>query len=101
MFNAVIQNILNEKKKLSCALIVTKRAFGSVCLNNLWLKLYRSGLDGKLLRFIKAMYTNEKSCVRNCNTLSDYFEYAIGLQQGEIMSQIFFALFVNDLEPFF
>ena len=46
------------------------------------------------------MYTSVKSCVRNCNNYSEYFECAIGLRQGEVMSSIMFAMFINDLELF-
>ena len=46
------------------------------------------------------MYSQVKSCVRKCSTLSDYFDIAVGLKQGEIMSPILFALFVDDLELF-
>ena len=52
VFNAIIQKMLNDKKRLFCALknlIDMKRAFDSVSLNSLWLKLYRSGVDGKCL----------------------------------------------------
>jgi len=36
--------------------------------------------------------------VKSCNSYSEYFEYAIGLRQGEIMSPVMFSLFVEDIE---
>ena len=39
-----------------------------------------------------------KSCVRHCNEYSEYFDIAVGLRQGEIISPILFSLFVEDLE---
>ena len=44
------------------------------------------------------MYTSVKSCVRNCNNYSEYFECAVGLRQGEVMSPIMCAMFINNLE---
>ena len=36
--------------------------------------------------------------MKSCNSYSEYFEYAIGLRQGEIMSPVMFSLFVEDIE---
>ena len=46
------------------------------------------------------MYENVKSCVKHCSSYSDYFNYAVGLRQGEVMSPLLFSLFVEDLELF-
>ena len=63
-------------------------------------KIYRKGLNGKLFRIIKNMYSTVKSCVKGCNSYSDYFECAVGLKQGEVISPVLFSLFVDDLELF-
>ena len=47
------------------------------------------------------MYQKVKPCVRSCGQYSDFFEYSVGLRQGEIMSPILFSLFVDDLELIF
>jgi len=51
-----------------------------------------------MLHLIKDMYNNVKSCVRGCNSLSEYFNCVVGLKQGEVMSPILFSLFIEDLE---
>lgn len=53
-----------------------------------------------MLRIGRDMYQKVTSCVRNCNNYSEYFEYAVGVKEGEIMSPILFSLFVEDLELF-
>jgi hypothetical protein len=58
------------------------------------------GLDGKLLVMFKAMYAVVKSCVKSCNSFSDFFDISIGLRQGQNNSPAMYALFLNDLELF-
>jgi hypothetical protein len=77
-----------------------KKCFDTIYRSALWLKLNKNGIQGKLLRIVRDMYQRVKSCVRNCNNYSEYFEYAVGLKQGEIMSTILYSLFVEDLELF-
>ena len=82
-----------NNKRLYCAFIDLKRAFDSINRNGLWYKIYRLGLNGKLLRVIKDMYTKVKSCVRVNNSYSDFFDNYVGLMQAEIISPIMFAIF--------
>ena len=56
------------------------------------------GLNGKLLRIIRAMYDKVKCCVRPCNSYSDFFAISVGLKQGETLSPVLFSLFLEDLE---
>ncbi len=53
-----------------------------------------------MLRIVRSMYFTVKSCVRHCGTYSDFFEYAIGLRQGEVLSPLMFSVFLEDLELF-
>ena len=98
VLNAIIQKILNEKGRLFCAFIDLKRAFDSVYLNGLWFKLHK--INAKMLRIIKDMYNKVKSCVRGCNSYSDFFGCGVGLKQGRVMSPLLFSLFIEDLELF-
>ena len=68
--------------------------------NGLWFKLIKNGVDGKLLRIIRSMYSQVKSCVRHFGSLSDFFKCDVGLLQGEIISPILFSLFLADIETF-
>ena len=53
--------ICSEKKKLFCAFIDYKKAFDSVQ----WGKLLNSGVNGKVLRVIRDMYTKTKIMCEN------------------------------------
>ncbi|MCG8049041.1 MAG: reverse transcriptase family protein, partial [Candidatus Thiodiazotropha endolucinida] len=98
----VLQNLINmylkKKQKLYCAFIDLKRAFDTVYRHGLWYKMIKYGIDGKLIKLLRNMYSKVKSCVRHLNCLSDFFNSDIGLFQGEIMSPFLFSLFINDVE---
>ena len=101
ILNAVISKILHNKRRLYCAFIDLRKAFDCVIRNALWYKKHRFGINAKLFfSIIKNMYSNIKSCVRNCHRYSDFFDCAFGLRQGEVMSPILFSLFIEDLELF-
>ena len=93
---SVVQHFLNEKKRLYAVYVDMLKCFDSIYRNALWLKMYKSGIQGKILRIIKNIYENVKSCVKACSTYSEYCNYAVGLRQGEVMSPILFSLFVED-----
>ena len=56
------------------------------------------GVDGKIVKLLRSIYSSVKSCVKHLNCLSDFFSSNIGLFQGELMSPILFSLFINDIE---
>ena len=94
----LIQHVLNDNRRLYCAFVDLRKAFDSVYRNGLWLKLYKAGISGKMLRIIKSIYDQVKSCVKHCSNYSEFFDTFVGLRQGEVMSPVLFALFIEDLE---
>ena len=100
ILQSLIDKKIKNKKKLYCAFVDLKRAFDSVYRNGLWFKLIKNGVDGKILKIIRSMYSQAKSCVRHFGSLSDFFKCDVGLLQGEIISLILFSLFLADLETF-
>ena len=52
----------------------------------IWHKLLKLGINAKMLRIIRDMYNNVKTCVRSCHSYSDFFECAVGLKHGEVIS---------------
>ena len=95
---SLIQKYINENKRLYIIYVDMMKCFDSIYRNALWLKLYKVGIQGKLLRIVTDMYEKVKSCVKLNSSYSDVFQYAAGLRQGEVMSPLLFSLFVDDLE---
>lgn len=96
----LIDMYLDQKKRLYCTFIDYRKAFDSVWRHGLWLKCLKSGIKGKILEVIKNMYGNIKSCITSNGRLSEFFECNVGVRQGENLSPLLFALYVNDLESY-
>jgi len=98
-FNSVIELLKHYRKKLHCIFIDFSRAFVSVWRIGLWKKLLSSNVNGIFFRVVISMYNNIKFCVfsRNENKYSDDFICNCGVRQGESLSPILFAVFLNDL----
>jgi hypothetical protein len=50
---SVVQHVLYENKRLYVVYVDLLKCFDSIYRNALWLKMYKSGIKGKLLRIIK------------------------------------------------
>ena len=96
VLQSLINRTLKRKDRLYCCFIDYKKAFDLIDRSSLWSKLIKQGVTGKMLKIIKSLYENVKSCVKyNCH-LSNYFNNQIGLFQGEVLSRILYSLYVND-----
>ena len=98
VIKSLIDLFLHRRKKLFCLYIDYRKAFDLVWRDGLWYKLLNAGVDGKIMRVIKNMYSNIKSCVLCNQEYSDYFVSHSGVRQGENLSPMLFSLFVNDIE---
>lgn len=101
VLHGLISHILNHGKKLYCAFIDFTKAFDYVVRENLWYKLIKLGLRGKILNIIKSMYRSVKSRVKYCNKLGNEFYCKLGVRQGECLSPLLFSMFLNDIEEEF
>jgi len=98
--HSLIEFFLSKKKRLYCVFIDYEKAFDLVDRAFLWQKLLDLKINGKILRVIQDLYVKAKSQVQWNNTLSDYFSCTSGVRQGENLSPLLFALFLNDLKDF-
>ena len=56
VLHSLISHVLNQGKKLYCVFIDFTKAFDYVVRDNLWYKLVKLGLRGKILNIVKSMY---------------------------------------------
>ena len=64
VLHGLISHLLNQGKKLYCAFVDFTKAFDYVVRDNLWYKLIKLGLRGKIINIIKSMYSSVKSRVK-------------------------------------
>ena len=62
------------------------------------MKLLGNGINGKIVNVIHNMYLNAKSCVKMNSKISPLFKCRIGVRQGDNLSPLLFALYINDFE---
>ena len=62
---SLVQNFLSVNKRLYVFFVDMMKCFDSIYRKSLWIKLYKSGIQGKFPRIIRDMYSNVKSCVKH------------------------------------
>ena len=98
--NILSKFYIDQKKRLYCAFVDYSKAFDFIDRAYLWQKLLNSNINGKVFNVIKNMYQNAKSQVSFRNTLSDPFPCQVGVRQGENLSPLLFAIYLNDFNAF-
>ena len=74
-----------------------QKAFDYVSHDYLFHKLLKIGIYGKMYDTIRAIYRKPQSCVIVNDRLMDWFTAKAGVRQGDSLSPILFAIFINDL----
>ena len=82
-----------KKRKLLCAFIDFEKAFDKVWREGLFYKLMLNNINGKMYNVIINMYDSIKSCISYNNCISESFDCANGVGQGENLSLFFFHCF--------
>ncbi len=87
-----------KKRRIFCLFVNYKTAFDMVCREALWYKLVKQKVTGKILNVVKNMYSNITSCVMLNQEVSETRECSKGERQGENLSPLLFAFYVDDIE---
>ena len=96
----VIELYNSVHKRVYCAFIDYRKAFDYISRPLLWRKLLSYDINGKFLNVIRNMYSKAKSCTKKDNLVSEYFLCNIGVRQGDNLSPVLFALFINDFTEY-
>jgi len=78
-------------------LLDTRKAFDTVWINGLLYKLFKTGMDGKLWRIMKDMYSDFKCCIQTGGIHSSWFLAEQGLHQGAPWSMYNYQVFNNEM----
>ena len=68
--------------------------------SSLWSKLISHGINGKLMSVIFNLYHHAKCCIRANGKMLDYFTSNVVVRQGEHVSLLLFAIYLNDIESY-
>ena len=93
VLHGLISHVINRGNKLYCAFVDFTKAFDYVVRDNLWYKLIKYGLRGRVLNIIMSIYSSVKSRVKHNNHLGNEFYCGLGVRQGECISPLLFSLF--------
>ena len=100
----ILHNVINEfmenGNKLYTCFIDFSKAFDYVVHDNLWYKLLKIGIRGKIFNILHSMYENIKTRVFCDGVKSEPFYCQLGVRQGECLSPFLFAMYINDLEMY-
>ena len=101
VLHGLLSHVLNQGNQLYCAFVDYTKAFDYIVRENLWYKMIKYGLRGKILNIIMSMYSKVKSKVKFNNQTGNDFSCRLGVRQGECLSPLLFSLFLNDIEETF
>jgi hypothetical protein len=86
----------NEEEFTLAVLIDFEKAYDSVWREGLLVKLFKSGIQGKMWKWIQNFLDERLAkCLVN-NTEGEWFKTNIGLPQGTVISPILFNIYVKD-----
>ena len=94
--NNIIETRIKMRVSTFTAFIDFKKAYDTVDRNLLWDKLCKIGINGKMFKAVKSLYTTVSSCVRINGLKTEWFDVKTGLRQGCCLSPLLFNCFVND-----
>ena len=95
---AMIQKYLSKRGgRFYCLFVDFKKAFDKINHAKLFECLENRGIHGKMLRILKSMYSNLRSCVKTPEGATPLFPCNTGTRQGDVTSTTIFIIFINEL----
>lgn len=98
--SSVVSLHLIKRRKLYTAFVDFRSAFSEVDHNLLWVKMFHSGVSGKMIRLMKKIYDKANVQIKINNEVTSPVKITKGVMEGDSASPQLFLLFLNDLEEF-
>ena len=87
----------DAKQDTVCCFLDIKKAYDLTFRDGVWKRLLEVGVNGKLWRVIRNLYAVVESRVMLGSTHTDWFPVELGLRQGDNLSPILYAIFIDGL----
>ena len=94
---SIIDKYLRSKQHVYACFVDLRKAFDTVWRNAMFAKMLKYGINGKLHKVIKSMYSTVEYSVKLSTGLTKSLSSNVGVKQGCILSPLLFNLFLNDL----
>lgn len=96
-----LKNVCHERTARKQATFVAfhdvRKAYDCVNRARLLYKLMHKSIDGPIYRYIQALLTNTRMCLQKDGLQSEWFETTLGVIQGDILSPLLFAAYIDGL----
>ena len=90
-------DVFQERKATTAVFIDLQQAYDRVWRKGLLLKLYNTGVHGKMLKWIQGFLTNRTIATKCDGATSSKRTLEEGLPQGSALSCTLFLVYINDL----
>lgn len=97
----VLDKSREEKKPLCAAFVDFKQAYDSVDRTLLWKCLQKLGVHGACLNILQCMYMHGSLYIKSSDGMGEAFYADLGVKQGDLLSPLFFGLFIDRIYDFF
>ena len=100
LLKTLVTKVLRKKKQLFVAFIDFKKAYDTVDRNKLLMALHQSGIQGKFLSNLEAMYRKVQYSIKLNSGVLPPITSNLGLKQGCPLSPLLFNFYINDISSY-